>query len=480
MKRIKWSLFAVLLLFVSGGLIACGATPANAPAEQSQAVAPAEKAEAPAQPAPVPAKPTPVVIEVERSVGDLSGANNLTVDRGLSEVAKECVDCHKTEQPGIINDWKDSRHGHVGVSCLDCHQVEKGDPTATQHETLVGTDVYVSVLVPPSTCARCHPVEVDQFNNSGHFRAYRQIIPKDSLHALIFEHEGQSNSEFGNATDETGCMQCHGTEIKMDTNNRPTSDTWPNMGMGSIYPNGSTGNCTTCHTRHKFSIAEARKPNSCASCHLGPDHPDIEIFENSKHGHLYLTDGDNWEWNSAPDTWEPGDYRGPTCATCHMSGIGELKTTHNISERLYWNLWAGASAKRDSSDVLSPLLGDGDAGREKMKLVCSSCHTTLHTDNFFEQGDRAVQLYNVAYYAPATEMLNDLKDKQLLKENPWVDEFQIVYYHLWHHEGRRARQGAMMGGPDYAHWHGFFELQQDLYKLEDIYAKRIETGQIEY
>ena len=66
-----------------------------------------------------------------------------------------------------------------------------------------------------------------------------------------------------------------------------------------------------------------------------------------------------------------------------------------------------------------------------------------------------------------------------LKENPWADEFQIVYYHLWHHEGRRARQGAMMAGPDYAHWHGFFELQQDLYKLQDIYEKRIETGEIE-
>lgn len=58
-------------------------------------------------------------------------------------------------------------------------------------------------------------------------------------------------------------------------------------------------------------------------------------------------------------------------------------------------------------------------------------------------------------------------------------EFQITYYYLWHHEGRRARQGAMMGGPGWAHWHGFFELQQDLYKLEQIHAKRIASGEIE-
>jgi hypothetical protein len=114
-----------------------------------------------------------------------------------------------------------------------------------------------------------------------------------------------------------------------------------------------------------------------------------------------------------------------------------------------------------------------------MKLVCTSCHSELHTNNFFEQGDRAVQLYNEAYYKPAKEMLDDLKGKSLLKENPWVDEFQLIYYHLWHHEGRRARHGAMMNAPDYAHWHGFFELVQDLYKLEEIYEKRIATGQIE-
>ncbi|RME58051.1 MAG: beta-ketoacyl-ACP synthase [Caldilineae bacterium] len=405
--------------------------------------------------------------------------NSWTVNRGLSPEGKECIDCHQDKSPGIVQDWKDSRHGHVNVSCIDCHRVEADSPMATQHETLVGTDVYISVLVPPSRCQACHPAEVDQFNHSGHWRSYRQQIPKDSLHALVFKHEGQSHPEFGNASNETGCIQCHGTEIKLDENNRPVSSTWPNAGMGNIYPDGSTGNCSTCHTRHKFSIAEARKPAACASCHLGPDHPDIEIYMNSKHGQIYNTEGDEWIWDSAPDAWEPGDYRAPTCATCHMSGIGELNTTHNVSERLYWNLWAKSSGVRNSNDVMSPLYGNGEEGRAKMKLVCNSCHSPLHTDGFFEQGDRAVQLYNVAYYEPAEKMRAELEEKGLLKENPWIDEFQIIYYHLWHHQGRRARQGAMMGGPDYAHWHGFFELQQDLYKLKEIYQKRIETGKIE-
>ena len=471
MKVLKQYILIIGVLILILSLAVCGSrTPESVPADDKPAV----------QPAIIESPPEPVIIEVERNVGDMSVETfSLAVSRGMTEIGRLCVDCHRLEQPGIINDWKDSRHAHAGVSCIDCHQVTADSPTATQHEDLIGTDVYISVLVPPSTCAKCHPVEFTQFNESGHFRSYHQIIPKDSLHALIQKHEGQDHPEFGNASDETGCMQCHGTEILLDAENRPQDTTWPNMGMGNIYPDGSTGNCSACHTRHRFSIVEARKPAACASCHLGPDHPDIEVYENSKHGQIYATEGDDWVWDSAPDTWEPGDFRAPTCVTCHLSGIGELATTHNISERLYWNLWAKTSAVRDSTDVLSPLLGDGEAGRAKMKLVCNSCHSSLHTEGFFSQGDRAVQLYNEAYFAEAEKMRSTLEDKGLLKENPWTDEFQIIYYYLWHHEGRRARHGAMMNAPDWAHWHGFFELQQDLYKLQSIYDHRMETGIIE-
>jgi len=231
------------------------------------------------------------------TVGDLSQVRSIVIDRGLTEQGKKCVSCHTDVNPGIINDWKNSRHAHVGVSCLDCHQVEQGSPTAVPHgdlidksrhdASMIDKEVFVSVLVPPSVCGRCHPVEKEQFEKSGHFRAFRQIIPKDSLHALVHRHEGQDHPELSGAPGETGCMQCHGTKIELDENGRPTPETWPNAGMGNVYPDDSTGNCTACHSRHKFSIAEARKPAACASCHLGPDHPNIEIFENSKHGHIY-------------------------------------------------------------------------------------------------------------------------------------------------------------------------------------------------
>ena len=110
--------------------------------------------------------------------------------------------------------------------------------------------------------------------------------------------------------------------------------------------------------------------------------------------------------------------------------------------------------------------------------LATHCHGRAHADQFFVQGDKAVMLYNKGYYEPATVMLEQLREKGLLGDKPWDDEFQITDYYLWHHEARRARRGALMGAPDYAHWHGFFELQQYLYKLENIHRQRLETGRV--
>ena len=45
---------------------------------------------------------------------------------------------------------------------------------------------------------------------------------------------------------------------------------------------------------------------ACTDCHLGPDHPDIEVYENSKHGQIYAAEDHTWNWTAAPDAWEPG------------------------------------------------------------------------------------------------------------------------------------------------------------------------------
>jgi len=55
----------------------------------------------------------------------------------------------------------------------------------------------------------------------------------------------------------------------------------------SIIVTGSLLKITACHQRHEFSVAQARQPENCGKCHMGPDHPQIEIFKESKHGINY-------------------------------------------------------------------------------------------------------------------------------------------------------------------------------------------------
>jgi len=410
-----------------------------------------------------------------------SNTKVLKVDRGLSVEGAKCVSCHSKETPGHVDDWKESRHGHVGVSCIDCHSVEEDSPMAAQNcPGVKGTATFVTPLVSSAKCSQCHPAEADQFKHSGHYRARLQIEGKKGMLALMRKVEGRGDihPEFKDAVDITGCGQCHGTKIKLDKNRRPTAETWPTFGMASIYPDGSVGSCTSCHSKHKFSIVEARKPEACTSCHLGPDHPDKEIYFSSRHGQIYLTEGNTWKWDSAGGAWEPGDYRAPTCATCHMSGIGDLPVTHNVSARLHWNLWAPITSLRGSNDPLNPKFGNAKKGREMMKQVCENCHSSIHTDNFFKSGDSAVKLYNT-YAVDAKKMFDALKAKGLIKKDKWADEAFKTWFHLWHHEGRRMRHGSLMGAPDYAHWHGSFEVMQDLKVLEGIYKKRMKFGKIE-
>ena len=406
----------------------------------------------------------------------LAGKADLVVKRGYTAEAAACVECHAKETPGVVEGWRSSRMAHVGVSCYDCHSVEKSSPMASQCSGIKGTETFISPMVSPTTCARCHPAEVEQFSKSGHARlAAVPVVDSEKFKTLMYKLEG---GEFmhpdvpgSTASRSTGCQQCHGTEIELGPDNKPINDTWPG-GVGQRYPDGGIGNGPVCHTRHMFSIAEARKPEACASCHLGPDHPDIEIYLSSKHGQVFLAHGDDWTWDSPPDAWEPGDYKAPTCATCHMSGIGELKTTHNINERLHWDL------VHPKSVVRSGERGDGEKGRPLMEKVCKNCHGPTHTGSFMGQLDQAVALYN-EYYEGAEKMREELAAKKLLKGDRWSDGFMELHYYLWHHTGRRARHGAAMNGPDYAHWHGFFQIFQVYKDMQAIYDYRIKHGEIE-
>lgn len=400
---------------------------------------------------------------------------------------KECVECHMTESPGLYLEWNQSAHGQAGVNCLDCHQAEEGDIDAYSHE-----DALISIVVTPKDCSKCHSVEFEQMDGSHHAKG-GQILA--SLDNLLGEVVG------GPAAVNAGCRQCHGSKLEFITEGkdkgRPLPGTWPNTGIGRINPDGSLGSCTACHGRHRFSRAQARTPETCGKCHVGPDHPQIEIYNESKHGIIYHAKVD--EMNLESDKWVAGvDYSAaPTCATCHMSaGNGEAKT-HNVGERISWTLRPPISSKinlvklenGDEFDVPEgkpvPKVGDEAKGstvievltwedrRAKMENICLSCHATSVIEGHYEQFDAVVDLYNDKFAKPIAAIMGELKERGYITKEPFDDKIEWVWWEIWHHEGRRARHGASMNGPDYTWWHGIYDVAKNTYfefipELEDV------------
>jgi len=334
-------------------------------------------------------------------------------------------------------------------SMRGCYHFSADKDISTDH--LEYDDTKISAIVSPKDCSRCHPTEAAEYSRSKHAQTLE----------LIWKIDPWMNHGMNNEIERTtGCYHCHGSIVKVE-NGKFDKNTWPNVGVGRINPDGSKGSCSSCHTRHKFSLEEARKPEACGQCHLGPDHPQIEIYDESKHGAIYHAEGDSWNWNAAPGTWTPGvDYRSPTCSVCHMSAVNSVPGTHDVTERLAWELQAPLTVRPNEFKPM-PANTDWKTERKKMETVCLACHSQDWTDGHFSRLDDVVANYNDNYFKPMKKIIGELYEKKLLDKTKNLDEkLEIDMYELWHHEGRRARFGAAMMAPDYAWWHGFYELKK--------------------
>lgn len=398
------------------------------------------------------------------------------------QAGEDCVKCHMTESPGLYWEWNNSKHGQAGVNCLDCHKAEKDDVDAYEHK-----DALISVIVTPKDCSRCHQQEFKEVQRSHHASGGEILASLDNLLGEVIG---------GPAAVNVGCRQCHGSKVEVFTEGKnkgkPTPETWPNTGIGRINPDGSKGACTACHGRHAFSRAQARTPDTCGKCHIGPDHPQIEVYNESKHGIIYRAKVH--EMNLGSDKWVAGvDYSAaPTCATCHMSASQDEKKTHDVGERISWNLRAPISKKINlirldnghSYDIPEgmPLPKVGDKPdhpkaysgtvtevltwqdrRGHMEGVCYACHTSEYVDGFYKQFDALVDLYNDKFAKPIAAIMGDLKKAGQLSASPFDEKLEWVWWEIWHHEGRRARHGASMSGPDYAWWHGIYDVAKHTY-----------------
>jgi len=316
-----------------------------------------------------------------------------TLPDNLSEESKACIECHKELNPGLYQQWGRSKHYRAKVGCYECHAANKGDKDAFRHHRKL-----ISRLVTPTDCGRCHATETKQFVESKHSKAGRIIGSLDNILAEVVEgNRGMKTPGFpeGNsAAAVNGCWQCHGSQVRVLKGGKLDPATYPNSGIGRINPDGSEGSCNACHSRHEFSVAQARQPDTCGKRHMGPDHPQLEIYNESKHGIAFRANVNKMNLDSAK--WIVGeDYSAaPTCATCHMSATRTQPVTQSIGLRISWNNRPAVSVRPEVSDRKMGL-PTAEIGwktrRENMKDVCSACHTEEWANGFYVQYDALVR-----------------------------------------------------------------------------------------
>ncbi len=399
----------------------------------------------------------------------------------LSAQTKECLQCHQRIDKGVYQQWGASKHFGANVGCYECHAADQGDADAWMHEGF-----RISVLVTPKDCGKCHTQEAEEFTASHHAKAGRILGSLDNVLAEVVEgNRGMVTPAFPEgvaASAVNGCWQCHGSEVKVIGNGKLDPATYPNSGIGRINPDGSEGACNACHLRHEFSIEQVRHPDTCGKCHVGPDHPQKEIYESSKHGIAFFSNED--EMNMDSPKWIVGEdyWAAPTCATCHMSATTSQPVTHDVGMRISWNNRPAISIRPEISDAKMGLPGADvpwQVRRANMQDVCTSCHEQQWVDNFYVQYDALIDLYHVKFAIPGKALYG--LAKPLMKPVPFGNKIDFIWFEIWHHEGRVARHGAAMMAPDYTHWHGTYIIAKKFYteyipELQELAEKNLNSS----
>jgi hypothetical protein len=348
--------------------------------------------------------------------------------------AKEsCITCHAEKTPAAVKRWQESAHAKANVGCEACH--------GTDHDKILKGEAKVDMKV----CAPCHRKAFEEHTASRHgmglhsgWGCTRSLAGRSQSECRFCHEEGTANprsevqcarflkqsSEMG----EIGCNACHSVESA----------------------------CDSCHSSHSTDLAIVRNPNSCAKCHMGPDHPQWEMWQTSLHGTLNAS---------------RGIATGPDCLTCHMP-----KGTHNVSFGI--TMSSGGvpyDAKRQQKE------------RPEMLKLCSACHAPSFAKRELDRDD-AVRGQSLAILKEAEKIIWDLYDRRLLDPMPedrplhplsrpkLVTDAQMLYEDTSHierlffkmkkYDYARTIKGAYHQNPAYAHWYGNAELKMDLVDIK--------------
>ena len=468
-------------------------------------------------------------------------ANGIPADLPASEATAECLDCHTTIHPGIVKDWQSSRHAQTtpkqamaaeglalkvssqtvpanlletSVGCAECHMLR---PKA-HADTFEHNGYNIHVVVSPKDCAVCHSVETEQYAKNLMAHAYDNLAANplyQKLETSIIGRKTLANGKIAfepaaEATRAETCYYCHGTKLKV-TGTRtqetelagelefPVIEGWPNQGVGRINLDGSLGSCTACHTRHAFAIEVARKPYTCQECHVGPDVPAYKVYAASKHGNIFESEVQSWNFTAVP--WTIGkDFTAPTCAVCHISLLVNAdeetvaERTHQMNNRLPWRLFGLIYAhphpqdpdttkirNKDGQPLPTALDGSFAADylidekerqvRQKaMQAACLNCHSTSWVDGQWQRLENTIKETN-ADLLTATQIMNEIWRQGLadLKTNPFDEAIEKKWSDAWQFYANTVRFASAMGcGGDYGVYAGGrYQLTQTLLELND-------------
>lgn len=393
---------------------------------------------------------------------------SLTMLYVTSAFAADCVKCHRENTPGIVADWELSKHKENDIGCDACH--------GSDHKS--ADDVAYTKIPTLDTCGECHANRVEQFKKGKHALSWAAMKAMPTTHALPMEL----------ADGMKGCGGCHKIGVKSEAEIKGLKDSGAGFGLAS---------CDACHTRHLFSVKEARQPQACQTCHMGFDHPQWEMYSSSKHGVRYLLKQNG----TLPET-----ASAPTCQTCHMpDGNHEVRTPWGflavrlpLPEDPQWkadqitilqalgvlDLAGNPTGRLDvvkAADVARLTQEAFDAERKKLSDVCSKCHS----DNFIKaelaKGDELIKkgdhlmaegirviagLYKDGLLKKPEGYAADFPDLLTFHDAPTEIEQILFEMHLKHR--MRLFQGTFHANPDYALWYGWSEMVRNLTEIKTI------------
>jgi hydroxylamine dehydrogenase len=400
-----------------------------------------------------------------------------------------CATCHRQLHPTIVRQFEASAMGRAGtqnarvafaqrqITCAQCH--------GTNHDVIMAS----KGRVPETMCAACHAaIYQEHVLDAGH-----SYGPGPGALGINWSRniDVPHYAAMPRKVMEMGCDPCHAQAGATDA--KYWSDSLQQYVDGSSLPyrNG----CIACHTRHAFHLEEARKPEACYTCHMGPDHPNYEAYSSSKHGSVYLARGAAWDW-TAP--MAQATYETPTCAYCHMVYVDEAggrTSSHNMTRKIVWGMGLQAAAGQVQDITATP---ENQAKRREMVKVCLTCHSEDKARGYLESAD-AHKLAGDALVVEAREILAGLYDDGLIRpsharrsagllpgprfsaiELPGdvaqhspaslyydVTPIERDYFDMFFFSALKSYKGAFHMSPDYAWWYGYADVLGHLASIRD-------------